>query len=77
MSDRKRKIENFEMFKILHFSSRLALPPPQMEADGDIQDERRLSAGSEVIENNARHREVMQQDLHKATLFNITSCHCV
>ena len=75
MRDRKIKIENIEVFKILHFSSYLALP--QTETDGYIQDERQLSMGSEVIRNNARHREVMQQDLHKASLFNVAPCHCV
>ena len=47
-------MENFEMFKILHFSSCLALLP-QMETDGYIWDERGISTDSEMIRNNARH----------------------
>ena len=44
---------------------------------GDIQDERQLAEGSEVLQNNARQREVMQQDLHKAHFCNIDLCHCL
>ena len=81
MCNGKRKIENFELFIILNFSSHLALPPPppppKTEANGDTQDERRLSAGSEVIQNNARQREVMQQDLYKTPLCYVAPCHCL
>ena len=44
MRDRKMKIENIEVFKILHFLFYLALP--QTETDGYIQDERQLSMGN-------------------------------
>ena len=51
--------------KILKCSKFYTFPPvlhsPQMETDGYIQVERRLSIGTEVIRRNARHKEVMQR----------------
>ena len=69
MYDEKRKIENIEMFKILLFPPVLHFP--QMETDSYIWD----NMGTEVIENNARHREM--QDLHKAPLCNVAQSHYV
>ena len=62
MRNRKMKHEQFSMFKILHFVP--ILPSPQMKTHGYMQDQSQLSAGTEVIRNNASHTEVMQQDLH-------------
>ena len=54
------------MLKLLHFSSHLAVPPYKFRpmTNGSTQDQRQLSAATDVIRNNAKYREVMQWDLH-------------